>query len=276
MTLSSDLGGGEGPAAEDLGHADGRHGPDQPGVLPMSVPEPDLLADELPAAHLPRIVRWFPLVGAGVALTILLGVWWVYKMDRPQLLPVLSTIGTLYVAGKEGGIPLGIAAGGDPTYVAMAIFGTDLAMTLLLYPLVHAAFDGVQRRKGILGGMLRTAQKNANKRRKVVDQYGALGIYAFMLVPFAFNSPLVGIALGRIAQLSPLRIMVVVSCAIATTTIGWTLLVAYGLGQVLHVSAWVPVAVSLSVTAGVFTWGYLETRKERALARRRLQPPVQP
>jgi len=230
--------------------------------------EPPLEAvapEETPPARLPTLVRCFPLIGAGLALLMALGVWWIYRMDPHQLLPVVSTIGTLYVAGKEGGIPLGLAAGGKPTYVAMAIFGTDLAMTFLLYPLVHAAFDGVQRRRGILGSMLRTAQKNANHRRKIVDQYGAIGIYVFMLIPFAFNSPLVGIALGRIAQLQPLRIMIVVSSAIATTTIAWTLLIVYGLGRVLHVSAWVPVAVSLSVTTGVFVWGYLQTKREQRI-----------
>ncbi|HUR61019.1 MAG TPA: small multi-drug export protein [Candidatus Thermoplasmatota archaeon] len=261
----------------------GRDGPTPPSgagadgpAAPMAVPEADLLADELPAPRLPTLVRLFPVLGAGLALLMALGLWWIYRTDRPQLLPVLSTIGTLYVAGKEGGIPLGIAAGGTPTNVAMAIFGTDLAMTLLLYPLVHAAFDGVQRRRGVLGGMLRAAQKNANRRRKVVDQYGAIGIYVFMLVPFAFNSPLVGIALGRIAQLPPLRIMAVVGCAIATTTVGWTLLIVYGLGEVLHVSPWVPVAISLSVTAAVFAWGFVEARKEKALAQRAAGPPQQP
>ncbi|MEA3144015.1 MAG: hypothetical protein QOG31_1339 [Thermoplasmata archaeon] len=223
----------------------------------------EVAAQERPPAKLPTLVRWYPVIGGAMALLLGLGLLWVYLMRRAQFFPAVSTVGALYIAGKEGGIPLGIAAGGDPTLVAMAIFGTDLAMTFLLYPLVHAAFDGVQRRKGLLGSMLRTAQKNANKRRKIVDRYGAIGIYVFMLVPFAFNSPLVGIALGRIAQLPPLRIMVVVSSAIATTTVMWTLLVDYGLGKVLHVSAWVPVAVSLSVTAGVFTWGYVETRRER-------------
>jgi uncharacterized membrane protein len=221
------------------------------------------VAPEEAPPPLPRLVRWYPLLGAGLAVVMGLGLLWVYLMRRAQFLPTLSSVGALYVAGKEGGIPLGIAAGGDPTLVAMAIFGTDLAMTFLLYPLVHAAFDGVQRGKGLLGSMLRTAQKNANKRRQVVDRYGAIGLYLFMLIPFAFNSPLVGIALGRIAQLSPLRTMVVVSGAIATTTVMWTLLVVYGLGKVLHVSAWVPVAVSLTVTASVFLWGYVETRKER-------------
>jgi uncharacterized membrane protein len=219
--------------------------------------------EETPPKALPPLVRWYPAIGVCIAVVLGLGLLWVYRMRPLQFVLTLSAVGALYVAGKEGGIPLGIAAGGDPTLVAMAIFGTDLAMTLLLYPLVHSAFDGVQRRRGLLGSMLRTAQKNANRRRKMVDRYGAIGIYLFMLVPFAFNSPLVGIALGRIAQLSPLRIMAVVSCAIATTTVMWTLLVVYGLVGVLHVSAWVPVAVSLSVTAGVFTWGYFETRKER-------------
>jgi uncharacterized membrane protein len=216
---------------------------------------------------LPLAVRVFPLLGAAIGVVALLSLLWVYRMDKPQFLPSLISIGALYTAGKEGGIPLGIAAGGHPALVGYYILATDLAMALLLYPLVHAAFDGVQRKKGILGSMLRTAQKNASKRRKVVDKYGAIGIYVFMLVPFAFNSPLVGIALGRIAQMPPIRIMVVVGCAIVTTTAMWTLLVVYGLGQVLHVSPWVPVSVSLSVTACVFVWGYLEARKEKAIAR---------
>ncbi|MFO1535457.1 MAG: small multi-drug export protein [Thermoplasmatota archaeon] len=230
--------------------------PPHPGHIPLPEEAP-------PRQPPPRVVRAFPLVGACIAGLVLVALLEIYLGQRSQFLPALISVGTLYTAGKEGGIPLGIAAGGEPMMVALLIFGTDLAMTLLLYPLVHAAFDGVQRRKGILGSMLRTAQNNANKRRKVVDRYGALGLYAFMLVPFAFNSPLVGIALGRIAQLTPLRTMLVVASAIATTTTLWTILVVYGFGQVLHVSPWVPVTVSLTVTASVFTWGYLAARKER-------------
>ncbi|HEX2066833.1 MAG TPA: small multi-drug export protein [Candidatus Thermoplasmatota archaeon] len=223
----------------------------------------EVAPEERPPAALPPLVRLFPIVGAILALLTGGGLLWVYLERRAQFLPTFGSVGALFVAGKEGGIPLGLAAGGDPTLVAMAILGTDLAMTFLLYPLVHAAFDGVQRTRGLLGGMLRTAQKNARRHRKVVDRYGAAGLYLYMLVPFAFNSPLVGIALGRIAQLSPLLTMAVVSGAIATTTVLWTVLVAYGLGRLLHVGPWVPVAVSLGVTAGVLGWGYVETRRQR-------------
>lgn len=239
-----------------------RDHPPHPGHVPLAAVAPE---EAPPPARqaLPRSARLFPFIGVCIYSTVLLMLLDIHLTRPSQFWPALITMGTLFTAGKEGGIPLGIAVGGEPAVVAYIIFGTDLAMTFLLYPLVHAAFDGVQRRRGILGSMLRTAQKHANRRRKVVDRYGAMGLYLFMLIPFAFNSPLVGIALGRIAQFTPIRTMAVVGSAIASTTLLWTLLVVYGFAQVLHVSPWVPVTVSLSVTASVFTWGYFAARKER-------------
>jgi hypothetical protein len=214
---------------------------------------------------MPALVRWLPAAGAALGLGGLLWLWFVWEHQREEFVPALVSVGALFTAGKEGGIPLGIAIGGNPLVVGGFILVTDLAATAVLYPLVHGFLDGVQRRSNFLGSMLRRAQRRADRHKQRIAQYGPIALYTFMLVPFAFNSPLVGIIIGRIAGLRPQQIIPVLVCAITTTTAGWTLLIAYGVAEVLHVSPWVPVTVSLSITATVLVTGWLASRREKRL-----------
>jgi len=217
-----------------------------------------------PAQRRERWVRWLPALGACLLLldAAWLGAMALAELDKAK--PLLLTIPLLFAAGKEAAIPAGIAAGGRPILVFAVQALTDTAATLILFPVVHLTLDGLERRKGFLGKMLRSATKRAAKHRRLVDRYGVLGLYLFAIVPFAFNGPPICTALGRLAGLRAKQVVPVLVLAIATTAAGWSIVYAVGFSAIQHVNRWIPLALSLTITAGMLLASVVSTLRERS------------
>lgn len=217
---------------------------------------------------LPRWLQLLPLLGAAIALAILVALGVLLASGSAQLFPVLIGLGALFYAGKEGGIPLGISLGGSPLLVGGSLLLADIAFTLMLFPFVLAGMEGVEKRVGFFGRLLRNARRRADRHRKVVDRYGVGGLFAFLLVPFAFNGPLVGAVLGRAAGLRPWHSLATVLCAIAVTTVAWTTFYAVGL-KGLHIDPVIPIMASLCfavLMVGGSVYGAWRDRRARTPA----------
>lgn len=204
-----------------------------------------------------------PWAAAAFALLLLTVLAATLATDSGQLWPIGVSLGALLYAGKEGGIPLGVSLGGNAFLVGACLALADLALTCLLFPLVLSGMDGVEGRPGFLGRMLRTARRRADRHRRLVDRYGAAGLFLFLLVPFAFNGPLVAAILGRLAGLSPMRSLATACAAIATTSLAWTSLYAYGFHE-LGIDPRLPALVSILVAATVVGGSLLAASRERA------------
>ncbi|MFO1532511.1 MAG: small multi-drug export protein [Thermoplasmatota archaeon] len=213
-------------------------------------------APPVPVPGVPRSpwVRHLPWVGLAVGIldvAFLTAVWIAYP---GQLLPLAGTIPLLFTAGKEAAIPGGIALGATPLLVAATMILTDTAATLVLYPLVHLTMDSLEDRQGFLGRhmpfvgrMLRSAVRRAERKRHIVDRYGVAGLYAFAIIPFAFNGPPIVAALGRLAGLRAYQVVPVLVAAIVTTTVAWAWFYSIGFAALEHVSKWIPLALSLGI-----------------------------
>jgi len=221
-----------------------------------------------PAPPLPPWLRLLPWAGGGLVLAIGLLVGLLALRGDPQTFPVAASLGALLYAGKEGGIPLGISLGASPFLVGLTLLTADVALTLLLFPPVLHGLDAQEGKRGTFGRVLRGARRRADKHRRLVDRYGAAGLFLFLLVPFAFNGPLVGAVMGRLAGLSPLQSLATVVGAIATTTIVWTSLYAYGF-RALGFDPRLPILLSLciaSLVVGGSLWGAWTERRREARA----------
>lgn len=215
------------------------------------------------ASH--RLMRWLPLAGALLALlgAAILGA--VAMDDRRQGLAGLLAAASLFVAGKEGGIPIALAAGGRPWLVATMVLTADLASMCILYPLVDRGLDEVERRRGFGGATLAALRTRGERRKDLVVRYGQLGLYGFMLIPFAFNGPLQTAVVGRLAGLRPSRILPVLVAGVTTTTVAWTFLYASVFARARVVlPPWVPMSISLGVSALVVSLAMLASRREKA------------
>lgn len=198
-------------------------------------------------------VRRLPWVGLALAATWLLG-WSVLLLVREdQALATAIGSGLLFYGGKEAGIPAGIAAGGWPWLVGLFIFIADAALVCVAYPFIHANLNRWMARPGWFGSYLREERRIAQRRAGFVARYRNWGLFAFMLVPFAFNGPLVGAIIGRLIGLRSRQIVPTLLLAVAVTTIFWT--TVYGLGFYLarqmdsKIPALVVAGVLLSVAA---------------------------
>lgn len=198
------------------------------------------------------------VVAGALALLVIFLTW------RSQAFPILLATGMLFAFGKESGIPGGILAGGDPFVIGGALLWLDAAMSFVLYPFVEVAMQGAQRQKGVIGHMVRGARRRADRKRPLVDKYGGMGLFLFMIVPFGFNGPLIGMVLGRLAGLTARAILVAVMLAITATTVAWTLLwerLEPTLGAWLP--EWAPPALAVTIAAIALTSSFIAGRREK-------------
>ncbi len=220
--------------------------------------------------HPPWQSPWFilgalMLVAAGVGLLLL------WLGDRTQGIAVAVGIGAMFVAGKESSLPIVLfSLSGNPVIIGFALIWVDTAASLALYPFIAVAVAGVEHSKGriwgFVGGVVRSTHRRAAKKRQRLDKYGGYGLWAFMIVPFAFNGPPVGMVLGRIVGLHTRTILAAVVGAILATTIAWTvawkILWDQGVTK-LPVPWWVAPTLAVAIAAFAIMWTVIEGVRER-------------
>lgn len=218
-------------------------------------------------------VRRLPWVGLVLAVIWFLawGVLFLFWQDQAWATALAS--GLLFYGGKETGIPAGIAAGGWPWLVGLFVFIADAALVCFAYPLIHVNINRWMQRPGWFGSYLREQRRIAQRRASFVARYRNWGLFVFMLIPFAFNGPLVGAILGRFAGLRSGQIVPTLLSAIAVTTVFWT--TVFGLGFYFakdmneNVPAFVVAGVLTSVAIGFIVHVVRVLRRER---RSQLEP----
>jgi uncharacterized membrane protein len=194
---------------------------------------------------------WIP--GAVLLLAELALLWWAWQVHPDEVPWMVAALGLLFIAGKEAAIPPLVLQGHDAFLIGGSILLTDLGASLILYQILHTAMDAVEgRSKGFIGGLLRAARRHAARRRRLVDRYGPIGLFMYAIIPFAFNGPPHIAVLGRLAGVRAEHVLVVMVSALVATTVAWTLLANIGV-QLFHDLPWyVPVGVSITITAIAF------------------------
>ena len=238
--------------------------------LPVPAAAPAARTGILPPARRSRWVRNLPWAGVAllsVQVTALVAVW----SSRPdKVLPVLSTVPVLFTGGKEAAIPFGIAVGAPAGLVAFTMIVVDVAANFILYPLVHLMMDSLEdpqgalgRRMPFVGRMLRGAVRRAAKRRHIVDRYGVAGLYAFAIIPFAFNGPPIVAAMGRLAGLRAHQVVPVFVAAIVTTTAAWCVFYSLGFSFLDRVNKLIPLALALTIMVVMLAVGAIGAMREK-------------
>lgn len=206
---------------------------------------------------------------AGLVLTCLAGLLlaWV-ALWRPLLLaPIGAAIGALFTGGKEASLPLAIASG-VPTWLAGLTIGlVDAAVVALLFPAIVRGLGHLESASRFVASMLRVAQRHARRHLPWVHRWGAWGLYAFMLIPFAFNGPPQGIVLGILAGLRPSQVIRAVFGAIVTTTIAWSIVAHYAREWLMRIDPRLPLYIAIGMTIIVLTVAVVGVVRERVAKR---------
>lgn len=211
-----------------------------------------------------NLVRFLPI--AGVFLTAVTGAAWgvLFATSRSQALAVLAGLATLVYAGKEAGIPVGMAAGANAAVMGVFVLLTDTAATCFIYPPLHHAIRTLLPKQNWIGAYLRHVHERATTSRALVARYGTWGLFLFMLVPFAINGPLFGAILGRVMGLRARQIVPTLIAAIAVTTLAWTAIYGFSFPVVEAINPTLPKLITGAILVGVVghgIWSMVQIRR---------------
>ncbi|HLF16478.1 MAG TPA: small multi-drug export protein [Candidatus Thermoplasmatota archaeon] len=191
--------------------------------------------------------RIFVLGILGMALVLAeLGLVWLW---RPKWgAGLLEMVGVENVAGREAGMPLAAQAGVPAWLMAQVSFLQDISIVALAFPLFLYLLGRFHDRDNLLMRRLRRIERAAQERQHLVDRWGAVGIYAFMIVPFLINGPLVGAVLGRLAGMHTRALVKPVLLATATAAAAW----AYAYDRLYALVRDVDTRLTVVLTALIF------------------------
>lgn len=157
---------------------------------------------------------------AAVAL-LLATVGAIFLYDAALASSLLAFILLDVVFGREAAMMFGATLQLPPWLMLVVNVVQSLALGLLATVAVLYFVD--QRGRGLIGRWAREAREFADRRRTVIDRWGPLGIFMFMLVPF-LAKPVIGALAGRLAGLDMRRIVVPITAATVATAAAWAYL----------------------------------------------------
>lgn len=176
---------------------------------------------------------------------------------------LLATMAAELVTGREAAIPLAVAAGAPPAWIAAASILQNLALAALLLPLAMQSLDGLQQRQGFTARFVQGLQATAVQRLPNGRSAGAL--FLFMLLPFVANGALLAAVIGTMAAIPVRRLVAAIVAAVVVTATAWAF--AYqaindALARVHPVLALVPVIVAVAV---FLVWAVAAARRALAI-----------
>lgn len=164
------------------------------------------------------------LLIAGTLLWLALGTFiaLVWLADAAQARALMAGLLAELAAGREAGIPVGLAAGASPWLVWPVSASQDLGTALLGYPVFLYLLHRFQDSDRYLMRRLRSIETKAAKNKAYIEKWGPIGVGLFMLIPFLVNGPYIALVLGRLAGIRTPRLIAPVVVATIVTAGLWT------------------------------------------------------
>jgi uncharacterized membrane protein len=170
--------------------------------------------------------------------------------------------------GREASFPIALEGGVPPPLLVQVSLTQDIGLFCVLFPL----FLRVMHRHGHSGSWLmarlRRLQATAHRHRHVAHRWGPWGVFAFMLVPFLVNGPIIGGAMGRLAGLPTRSLLLPVCASTAIAAAAWAYLYDSMLRAAGHVHPALPVMLTASIFGALLSWLLLDEWLEARRARR--------
>lgn len=171
-------------------------------------------------------------------------------------------IGAELASGREGGIPVGLAAGAHPIMVWLGSFLQDLGTAFIGFPMFLWFIHKYHEKDWYLMRKLRRMEAKASSHQAFVDRWGPIGIGAFMMVPFLVNGPFVGLILGRISGIPTQKLLPVVVASTILTAALWTFFFDAMLNLVARVDSRLGLWFALGALGVVLLLGAIDFAKE--------------
>ncbi|MHB1260126.1 MAG: small multi-drug export protein [Thermoplasmatota archaeon] len=173
-----------------------------------------------------------------------------YAVEPRWAAGLLAAMGAELVTGREAAIPLAVAAGVPPAWIAITSILQNLALAALLVPLAIQSLHVIDGRTGFAARFLRSLQATATRNLPQGRSAGAL--FLFMIVPFIANGAVVAGLVGVLAGIAARRLVLAVVAAVIITATAWSFgytWLAAALASVHPAIEILPVAVASLVLA---------------------------
>jgi uncharacterized membrane protein len=153
------------------------------------------------------------------------------------------------VSGREAGIPVAIQAGAPPWLVIGTSFLQDLGVAATVFPWLVGLLERGRHRSGWLDRRLQDIDAVSQRHAGWATRWGPLGIFAFMLVPFLVNGPLVGAFVGRAAAIPVRRLIAPILASTLLAIVAWTLFYGWLFDFASGVHPALPASITLLIVA---------------------------
>ncbi len=160
---------------------------------------------------------------------LILGVIWIcalfvfYLRHYDFAWKLLSMIATHLLAGRAGGISVGLECELPAWLIVVNATIIDSLIVLLAYPLFVLSYKSTIQHRFITD-MLGHSIQTATKERKRVSRFGIVGLLFFVWMPLHMTGPLVGAIIGYFNGLNPYVNITVVLTGTFFAVVSWLIL----------------------------------------------------
>ena len=190
--------------------------------------------------------------------------------QRTQATAAFLAVVTFYYAGQFGAMPLGLAAGGEPWLIAVYVWAADAAGLFVFFPITQYGVDRLHDHPSLVGRWIQRLRARAHHRRDFIERFGPWGLFGFTLLPFLFNSPILGAVLGRVVRLPSHKTFLALASAVTLMSVIWIAIFTFSIdaaAQVDHRLPWVlglgSVGITLFIAGIMATMRVVQNRRAR-------------
>jgi uncharacterized membrane protein len=172
------------------------------------------------------------------------------------------------VVGREAAFPIALG-GGVPAPLLVQVSATqDIGIFCILFPLFLRLMHRRGDSPGWLMTRLRKVQEAAQHHRGFANRWGPWGVFAFMLVPFLVNGPLVGGVMGRLAGIPTKSLLLPVAASTVVAAFAWTYLYDGMLRLAGDLHPALPPALTIAIVSLLVGWLLFGEWRQARKARR--------
>lgn len=183
-------------------------------------------------------------LGFSTALLYLLALGWVFlkEPEKGRVLMAMTTTNILF--GRAAGLSFGIAGGLGNSVVVLANMLLEVIQVLVIYPLFVLSWKHLLDIRPLKEFMSRM-HSAAEKKKRVIQRYGIIGLFIFVWIPFWMTGPVVGAIIGFLIGLRSWVSLTVVLSGTCLAILAWALLIQKLHSLVEGYGSFVPMAMVL-------------------------------
>ena len=181
---------------------------------------------------------------AGLGLILLFITWiaFLWFWSIPEYQKIVSLAGTRFVIGRAGGVYFGYVLGLGYFENFVVNMFVDTVVVFILYPIFVLSHNLILEIK-FLKNKIQYTFDIAGKSRIMIEKYGKIGLFLFVLFPMWGTGPVAGCAIGIIMGLNRWTNMAIVLGATYLAIICWAFLLTGFHKWILSYSSSAPLVI---------------------------------